>query len=501
VKKRLFSLFEKPRSVSPSSLPSSLPLPTSSPRPYSKHTLSIHSSSPPPTDFTSALSSEPEFIDIESDDPTLDGILIKGSQDDPIDLSDSPVVQTKPTKATQVIHPFFNRKAVQPKLTSGVEATDSHLRIPLQSTPFPSCETQHLLGPVTMFPPPTSPVLRPRKRRRLSEPPNTFVGDYHRLIDEPSGRIRKESRPIVKQQIIDEEDLERYLADIPAKHLHHPAIQRFEDYYMEPNKRMERSEPWSEFWKPRKAEEVLGNEEHARYLKSWLQSLQLNLLKNSTPGQASSKRIIRSVDDFRPKKRRKGQDDSLDGWITDDSGEETTFGLDEDDFHLPESSPIRRKARAEELSCKENEALAEIKATGQLTNTILLSGPSGCGKTAAVYACAEQLGWQVFEVYPGIGKRTGTNLSSLVGDVARNHTLTKIPRGLTIFDKLHEVTEPASSQTEGDADSVAQSIILLEEVDILYGEDVNFWPAVIKLINRSHRPVVLTCNGNCAVLV
>ena len=56
-----------------------------------------------------------------------------------------------------------------------------------------------------------------------------------------------------------------------------------------------------------------------------------------------------------------------------------------------------------------------------LTNTILLAGPPGSGKTSTVYACAEELGWEVFEVHAGIGKRSGGSLTSLIGDVGKNH--------------------------------------------------------------------------------
>lgn len=43
--------------------------------------------------------------------------------------------------------------------------------------------------------------------------------------------------------------------------------------------------------------------------------------------------------------------------------------------------------------------------------------------------------------------------------------------------------------------TVNQSVILIEEADILYQTDTNFWPALINIIKLCRRPVVLTCNG------
>jgi hypothetical protein len=40
-----------------------------------------------------------------------------------------------------------------------------------------------------------------------------------------------------------------------------------------------------------------------------------------------------------------------------------------------------------------------------------------------------------------------------------------------------------------------QSLILIDECDILFNEENTFWPAVIALIRDSRRPVVLICNG------
>ncbi|GAC77084.1 replication factor C, subunit RFC1 [Moesziomyces antarcticus T-34] len=118
----------------------------------------------------------------------------------------------------------------------------------------------------------------------------------------------------------------------------------------------------------------------------------------------------------------------------------------------------------------------------QLTNCMVLAGPSGSGKTACVYACAAQLGYEVFELYPGMGKRSGREMLACVGDLARNHMVSSggIGGGASL--------KPTA------ATSVRQSLILIEEADVLFDEDKGFWSAVVELVGQSKRPVVVVCN-------
>ncbi|KAL7419140.1 hypothetical protein Q5752_005976 [Cryptotrichosporon argae] len=159
-----------------------------------------------------------------------------------------------------------------------------------------------------------------------------------------------------------------------------------------------------------------------------------------------------------------------------------------------------------------------------LANVILLIGPNGVGKSAAVYAAAHELGWEVFEVYPGVGKRTGVGLSMLVGDVGKNHMVgqdkdkekgqrqAKAKPALASFfgteERLSsqgsaadpiEIDGPALPALQAKSAQLFQSLILIDEVDTLFDEESTFWPAVVTLAAESRRPIVLTCNDTTRV--
>jgi DNA polymerase III delta prime subunit len=260
------------------------------------------------------------------------------------------------------------------------------------------------------------------------------------------------------------------------------------------------------------------------YLRDWLKALAV--------GHEQRIKITRRV----PRTRSA----LLDGWIVDDiagfsddgDADDADGGPEGEQFETIYTAPLPFDARP----------AAYPSFRTRLSNTMLLTGPHGCGKSAAVYAAAEELGWEVFEVYPGIGKRTGGALMNLVGDVGKNHIVAQTkspgkpkPAINTFFgnggqrDTLHtakkdrvdddEVVFLSSSQgsqkdpidflsdpqDEDDEQDAAekgfkQSLILLDEADLLYEEESTFWPAVISLIAESRRPVILTCNGTSSLL-
>lgn len=237
-------------------------------------------------------------------------------------------------------------------------------------------------------------------------------------------------------------------------------------------------ESWCERHRPRTADAVLGNEVEATYLRDWLAA------------QSVGKRakIVRRVH-----RRRAVNLDTE--WIVDDIG---MFGEPEeeaDDVPVPE-------AREEQVLPLGIRPDTYPPISSWLANTIVLTGPSGVGKSAAVHAVAEELGWNVFEVYPGIGKRTGAHLVSLIGDLGKNHTVDadkeKKRKGISaLFAKAKgSAAEPIELDMDKQKET-RQSVILIEEADLLFDERDTFWPALVALIAESRRPVVITCNGGC----
>ncbi|KAF7332213.1 AAA family protein [Mycena kentingensis (nom. inval.)] len=335
----------------------------------------------------------------------------------------------------------------------------------LDSEPVLTRENQHVRATQTAFfaPPHPFPL-----RSTLPQPSTSSSSTLPCLLDSPApSGVQMASTAHGPLSL---EQRQTYLHTIPVEHKEtHSAIKGLSSLALDDDPSSEQQ--WSDRWHPRCAEDVLGNHENAAYLRDWLKALELRP-DPTLDGPRGVKRpnIVRAV--TRAKKRRRDDD----GWIVSDASDyssdhEMPEGDDDDDFDLPDAPTPRANLFGKHL-----------------TNTILLHGPSGVGKTAAVYACAEELDWEVFEVNPGIGRRNSASLDALIGEVGKNHLVRKSQLGFRRRDD-----EAVDFGFKFNA-SARQSVILLEEVDILYKEDSNFWSAVVRLISESRRPVILTCN-------
>ncbi|KAI0633367.1 hypothetical protein C8Q77DRAFT_783996 [Trametes polyzona] len=504
-----------------------------------------------------------------------------GSKDVPIIVVDSSPAHSpaQPRKALpqqppKPLYSIFAPKKLSRETSLPPQATVRAVSAP--DAPFPDASMQHVRGTQTTF-------HVPSLLRRTLRAPESVLGVSTENSDFSSIRWRAShdveastSHPLHSDVPAGNIGVANPMENIPAAHRRYPAVSRLLTHSpadVPDDLRAGSSQLlWTEKWRPRRADEVLGNERSALYLRDWLLALRLHIA-GSEPNvgeRKAGKTKKKGVKDVKGTKRRRiirevhrkrariDSEEPEDFWIAEDfTDEELPLDIvfaSEDDMYPaplsrlkraetdddldsgPPSSPPLPSQTTDEPSSQPYEDTPVFshkapKLGDSICNTILLSGPHGCGKTAAVYACAEELGWDVFEVYPGIGERSGSALNKLIGEVGKNHLVKQTqqqpkvaaddgegkpfrPKAnffakqrVTSEDEADEVpVQDVTVQPEVLEDAkpegmsvVNQSIVLVEEVDVLYKGDSGFWPALLKIIKECRRPVVLTCNDTSLV--
>src|SRR3989344_5602199 len=101
----------------------------------------------------------------------------------------------------------------------------------------------------------------------------------------------------------------------------------------------------------------------------------------------------------------------------------------------------------------------------KLQRAALLYGPIGCGKTSSVYALAKELNYDVLEINSS-DLRNEASIKSFLGSALGQQSLFFTPK-----------------------------LVLIDEIDNISGrEDRGCIPAVLKAIEKSVFPVILTAN-------
>ncbi|KAF3042888.1 hypothetical protein E8E12_004150 [Didymella heteroderae] len=294
-----------------------------------------------------------------------------------------------------------------------------------------------------------------------------------------------------------------------------------------------RCEPqaWAQKYRPLRADRVLQPGKEASALKDWLESLTvLSVGAAQDPSKTSASLGTKKP----PRKKRKTTADDFIVFSDEEDEDEEMIYLD------PSAGTAHPSIRRSRWTRNKN--------------VVLLSGPHGCGKSATVYAVAKELDFEVFELHSGV-RRSGKDIQDKVGDMTANH-LVNHQRGDVPVKSKHAVV-PADNDTDNERDkafqkdldsgrqgtmtsffmakpaakanpkskpnvqavvksptktrtipaaqamlpiagvsrkSQKQSLILIEEADVLFEEDQNFWAQIIKLAAQSKRPIVITCN-------
>ncbi|XP_027673294.2 ATPase family AAA domain-containing protein 5 isoform X2 [Chelonia mydas] len=280
---------------------------------------------------------------------------------------------------------------------------------------------------------------------------------------------------------------------------------------------------WTEKYQPQNSSELIGNSTEIKKLHSWLKEWK--------------KRA-----DWEEKRNQKSEKDDT---------ESQQDSMDSMDF-------------------KDDKSESEEENT--LCNTVLITGPSGVGKTAAVYACAQELGFKIFEVNASC-QRSGRQILSQLKEATQSHQVdkqgvnahkpcffnscssTKSPKKInsprkaisprkpplspkgtglkrslppktlanyfkitskpesneeivesqaknkantqnSLKEKVDIQTKSTNKEVGGEEPSKknATSLILFEEVDIIFDEDAGFLSAIKTFMATAKRPVILTTN-------
>ncbi|KAH6680331.1 hypothetical protein B0J14DRAFT_262873 [Halenospora varia] len=299
-------------------------------------------------------------------------------------------------------------------------------------------------------------------------------------------------------------------------------------------------QPWTQKYSPKSAPEVLQSGPEAVILKEWLQTLVVKSVetgaeKSRSRGSSLSRGLKSDAIGKRKRKSKK-----LDGFVV-SSDEEFN---DMDEITDPEDDPsvLGGQTLLRKTVIRAGDAAQRgSKEPLRLSNAVVMSGPHGCGKSASVYAVAKELGFEVFEINSS-SRRSGKDILEKVGDMTRNHLVQQSHAPTSVdedneridealakdlqtgrqgtmnsFFKPKEPTKPktktktqnpAVKKSTSKADTgiskpppkqQKQSLILIEEADILYEEDKQFWATIISLVAQSKRPIIITCNDESVI--
>ena len=288
---------------------------------------------------------------------------------------------------------------------------------------------------------------------------------------------------------------------------------------------------WAHKYAPHCAANVLQPGQEALLLRDWLNGLKVMSVENGiTNREDRDAATVPRKNRGRPRKKQRRAEE-LEGFIlsTDDEVNEMDEITDPEDGPSTNSHPFALKRTI--MRAGVQKSISQINGIkSRATNAVVISGPHGCGKTAAVYAVAQELDFEVFEINSG-SRRSGKDLLDRVGDMTKNHLvhqaagsddLKELEEHLAIVQQeldsgrqssMQSFLKPkarrkpvsksrvASNQKHKDFSNQSpkkqkqqkQSLILLEEVDVLFEEDKQFWATTVSLILQSKRPIIMTC--------
>ncbi|GMF26094.1 unnamed protein product [Phytophthora lilii] len=132
---------------------------------------------------------------------------------------------------------------------------------------------------------------------------------------------------------------------------------------------------------------------------------------------------------------------------------------------------------------------------GDLCRLFILEGESGSGKSAAVYACAEELGYEIIEINAA-QNRSGKSVVELAGEATQSTRVLHVGGKEDKSKKKQKKKRRRHSESRRSLEkstTASLSLVLFEDVDLVFDEDKGFLNAVCSIAKHSKCPIVVTC--------
>ena len=291
---------------------------------------------------------------------------------------------------------------------------------------------------------------------------------------------------------------------------------------------------WVQKYAPKCANDVLQQGREAVLLRDWMKTLTVTSVDsgNKDPSSTRESSVASKRLNMKSRRKKRRRPEELDGFVI--SSDEESMQMDEvtDPEAMPSSPDRYSGPKKTVIRAGDTLGISRSPSDARTTNAVVISGPHGCGKTATVYALAHELDFEVFEINSG-SRRSGRDLLDRVGDMTRNHLvhhsngteteeanedLLQLTESLkqdlesgrqanmkSFFKPKLETGKRPKTKTVTKSNQLKvelptkkqknqkQSLILLEEVDVLFEEDKQFWMTTLGLILQSKRPIIMTC--------
>ena len=232
--------------------------------------------------------------------------------------------------------------------------------------------------------------------------------------------------------------LESICKDMPQMQLY-PPLMNIYNRYLNTSIDYNNKEPllWTSLFQPHCMADVFISSTKQNDIKNWV-------LNSFARLKSQSLKTPRNVLLKQQKRQRRNAYSAMDGFVVDDYGDYLQDGSEtEEDIFVP---------------------------------LLIIHGSTGSCKSSSVYAALNEINGYVYEINSGQ------------------------PRGKKdILGTLKEMCTTHLVHRQSEEKKFQKGIVLLEDCDILFEQDKNFWLAVHEVLNISRRPLIITCNDLTAI--